>query len=65
MYYNGIMMNVNSPTTTLTFTAPTLSDDVFISYTVVVYVTASGIYGIGPASEPSATVIYGMIIYNF
>ena len=52
------MINVNSSTTTLTFTAPSLPDDVFTG-TVVVMVTATSKYGIGPASEPEAAVIYG------
>ena len=39
MSYNGTTMNVNSSTTTLTFTAPSLPDGVFTG-TVVVMVTA-------------------------
>ena len=44
------MMNVNSSTTTLTFTAPSLPDAVFTG-TVVVMVTAVNRYGVGPASD--------------
>ena len=51
-------MNVNSSTTTLIFTAPSLPDDVFTG-TVVSMVTATSIYGIGPASEREAAEIYG------
>ena len=54
------MMNVNSATTTLTFTAPSLPDGV-LTGTVVIMVTATSRYGIGPASEPEAAVIYGNI----
>ena len=54
-------MNVNSSTTTLTFTAPSLPDNVFTG-TVVVMVTATSRYGIGLASEPEAAVIYGNIL---
>ena len=58
MYYNGTMMNVDSSTTTLTFTAPSLPDGVFTG-TVVVMVTASNRCGIGPASDPETAVITG------
>ena len=58
VYYNGTMMNVNSSTTTLTFTAPPLSDGVYTD-TVVVMVTAISRLGIGPASGPEAALIYG------
>ena len=60
VYYNGTMKNVNSSTTTLTFTAPSLPDGVF-SGTVVVMVTAVNRFGIGPASDPAIAVINGMI----
>ena len=56
MYYNGTMMNANSSTTTLTFTSPSLPEDVFNS-TVVVMVAAVNNYGIGPASDPAIAVI--------
>ena len=53
------MMNVNSSTTTLTFTAPSLPDGVFTG-TVVVMVTAVSILGIGPPSAPVSTLITGI-----
>ena len=49
-------MNVKNSTTTLTFTAPPLPDDVFTGI-VVVMVTATGRYGIGPASEAATSRI--------
>ena len=52
-------MNVNSSTTTLTFTAPSLPDCVFTG-TVVVMVTAISSYGVGPASDPVTVIITGM-----
>ena len=52
-------MNVNSSTTTLTFTAPSLPDGVFTG-TVVVMVTAVSRYGVGPASDPQTTTVTGM-----
>ena len=54
VYYNGTMMNVNSSTTALTFTASSLPDGVFMA-TIIVTVTATNRYGIGPAgySEPA------------
>ena len=55
-------MNVNSPTTTLTFNA-SISDDEFTD-TVVVVVTATNRYGIGPASEHDVAAISGKVIYN-
>ena len=58
VYYNGTMMNVNSSTTTLTFTAPSLPDGVFTG-TVVVMVIAINEFGIGPASNPETAVITG------
>ena len=62
MYYNGTMKDVNSSTTTLTFTAPSLPDGVF-SGTVVVMVTAVNRFGVGPASDPEIVVINGMYVY--
>ena len=62
VYYNGTMMNVDSSTTTLTFTAPSLPDGVFTG-TVVVTVTATSRYGIGPASEPAHVTITGTTIH--
>ena len=58
VYYNGTMVNVNSSTTTLTFTAPSLPDDMFTG-TVVVMVIATNRYGTGPTSKPEAAVITG------
>ena len=52
-------MNVTSPTTTLTFTAPSLPDGVFTG-TVVVMVTAVSRYGVGPASNPENATVTGM-----
>ena len=54
VYYNGTMMNVNSSTTALTFTAPSLPDGVLMA-TIIVTVAATNRYGIGPAgySEPA------------
>ena len=51
-------MSVNSSTTTLTFTVPSLPDNAF-THTVVVMVTAVNRYGIGPASNPETATIYG------
>ena len=62
VYYNGTMMNVNSSTTTLTFTAPSLPDGVF-NGTVVVMVIAVSRYGVGPASNPKTAQITGKSIY--
>ena len=53
-------MSVNSSTTTLTFTAPSLPDGVFIG-TVVVMVTATSILGNGPASDPATAEIHSML----
>ena len=52
------MINANSSTTTLTFTAPSLPDDVFTG-TVVVTVAIMNTLGIGPASVPVSTLITG------
>ena len=51
-------MSVNSSTTRLTFTTPSLPDGAFI-HTVVVMVTAVNRYGIGPASNPETARMYG------
>ena len=51
VYYNGTRQNVNSPTTTLTFTAPSLPDGVFID-NITVTVTAINRLGHGPPSVP-------------
>ena len=55
MYYNGTMMNVNSSTTTLILTAPSLPDDVFTG-TVVVMVSVVNRLGVGPASAATAEI---------
>ena len=60
VYYNGTMINVNSSTTNLTFTAPSLSDGVFTG-TVVVMVTAISRYGVGPPSDPVNVTIAGKL----
>ena len=60
VYYNGTMMNVNSSTTTLTFTAPSLPDGVFTG-TVVVMVTAIRQYGVGLDSDHVTTTVTGMV----
>ena len=54
-------MNVNSSTTTLTFTAPSLPDGVFTG-TVVVMVTAVNRYGVGLASSSETATVTGMKI---
>ena len=64
VYYNGTMMNVNSSTTTLTFTAPSLPDDVFTG-TVVVMVTATSRYGIGTASGSETAIITGSYVVSY
>ena len=59
VYYNGTMRNVNSSTTTLTFTAPSLPDGVFTGI-VVVMVTTINRFGVGPTSDPATAEINGM-----
>ena len=59
MYYNGTMINVNSSTTTLTFTAPSLPDGVFTGI-VIVMVIGVNEFGIGPVSDPATTEIEGV-----
>ena len=61
VYYNGTVVNVNS--STLTFTAPSLPHDVFTG-TVVVMVTATSRYGIGPASDPETAIINGKYVHT-
>ena len=58
VYYNGTMINVNSSTTTLTFNAPSLLDDVFTG-TVVVMVTAVNQFGVGPVSDNVSAMFTG------
>ena len=56
VYYNGGMMNVNSPTTTLTFTAPSLPDGEFFG-NITVNVTAINIFGHGASIESNVAEI--------
>ena len=58
VHYSGMIVNVDSSTTTLTFTAPSLPDDVFTG-TVVVMVIGISEFGIGPASNPETAEIRG------
>ena len=44
IYYNGTTINVTSPTTELTFTAPSLPEDVFVD-NITVTVTAINRFG--------------------
>ena len=47
VYYKGIVMNVPSPTSTLTFTAPLLPDDIFAdNFTIIM--TAVNKFGFAP-----------------
>ena len=61
VYYNGTMRNVNSSTTTLTFTAPSLPDGVF-SDTIVVMVTGFNQFGTGLPSDPATAGINGTYV---
>ena len=58
VHYSGMIVNVDSSTTTLTFTAPSLPDGVFTG-TVVVMVIVVTEFGIGPASNPETADIRG------
>ena len=58
------MKDVNSSTTTLTFTAPSLPDSVF-SGTIVVMVTAVNRIGMGLASDPAIAEIDGMFVHLY
>ena len=60
VHYNGTMMIVDSPTTTLTFTAPSLPDGVFTD-TVAITVTAINKFGVGLPSDLVATEIIGTL----
>ena len=51
VYYSGTMKNVTSPTTELTFTAPSLPDGVFVD-NITVTVTAINRFGYGTPSDP-------------
>ena len=53
VYYNGTTINATSPTTTLTFIAPSLPDGVFTGI-VVVMVTAINRFGHGTPSDPDS-----------
>ena len=61
VHYNGRLMEVNSPTTALTFNAPSLPHDVFTG-TVVVMVAATNEFGIGPISDPVTATINGTVL---
>ena len=56
------MMSVNSSTTTLTFTAPSLPDSMFTG-TVVVMVTGINQYGVGPDSDHVMATVTGIVHY--
>ena len=60
VHYNGTRKNVDSSTTTLTFTALFLPDGVF---TGIIYLTVTPInrYGKGPTSDETA-IIHGKMI---
>ena len=60
MYYNGTMITVNSSTTALKFTAPSLPEGV-LSATVIVTVTAVNRLRTGIPSDPATTKIIGML----
>jgi len=62
--YNGTIRNVASSTTTLTFAAPSLLDDVF-SDTVVVMVTAISRFGMGPTSDPVIAKIDSTYVHMY
>ena len=63
--HNGTVVYVNNSTTTLTFTAPSLPDGVFIG-SIVVVVSAVNQFGVGPTSEPVTVEISGkQTIYNY
>ena len=64
VYYNGTMMNVDSSTTTLAFTAPSLPNGKF-NDTVVVRVTAVNNLGVGPVSDPATAVINGISVSTY
>ena len=52
VYYNGTKENVTSPTTTLTFTAPSLLPDGVFVDNITVIVTAINRFGRGQPSDP-------------
>ena len=55
-------MNVNSSTTTLTFTAPSLPNSMF-SGTIVVMVAAMNRFGVGPPSDLQIAKFTGTYTY--
>ena len=55
------MINIDSSTTALTFTAPSLPDGVFTG-TVVVMVTAVSMLESGPASDPASAEIHSTYV---
>ena len=57
------MTVTTNSTTTLTFTPPSLPDDMFTG-TVVVAVTAINRLGVGPPSDPATAVITGMLVHS-
>ena len=59
VHYSGMIVNVDSSTTTLTFTAPSLPDGVFTG-TVVVMVTVVSNVGVRTASDPATAEIRGI-----
>ena len=63
VYYNGTMTNVTSPTTELTFTAPSLPSDVFID-NITVIVTAINRFGPGTPSHPDSAEISRFFIFK-
>ena len=60
VYYYGTIMNVDSSTTTLTFTAPSLPDGVH-NGTIAVTVTAINKFGVGLPSDLVTAEIIGKI----
>ena len=56
VHYNGSVENVTSPTTELTFTAPSLPDGVFAD-NITVTVTAINRFGCGVSSDPDSAEI--------
>ena len=64
VYYNGSVENVTSPTTALTFTAPSLPDGVFVD-NVTVTVTAINRFGPGSPSDPDSAEISELSVYVY
>ena len=62
VYYNGTRQNVTSPTTTLTFTAPSLPDGVFFD-NITVIVTAINRFGRGTPSNPESFEISKLCVF--